>query len=52
MKQPRLIDLLDNAISKLDDKEVVKFREALKTELPEAIRKAAKKAKINGSKGD
>ena len=48
MNEPKLIDLLDKAVKDLDDKEVVKFREALKHELPQAIRKAAKKAKING----
>ena len=48
MNQDRLINILDSAIAKLDDaKEVDKFREALKTELPEAIRKAAKKAKAS-----
>ena len=48
MNEPKLIEMLHSEIGKLDDKEVVKFREALKHELPQAIRKAAKKAKING----
>ena len=47
MNEPKLIDLLDKAVRELDDKEVVKFREALKHELPQAIRKAAKKAKVS-----
>ena len=44
MNQDRLINILDSAIAKLDDKEVVKFRAELQKELPEAIRKAAQKA--------
>ena len=54
-KDKRLVDLLQGELSKMDDDQKSAFREALKAELPRVIRKAgraAKKAKINGSKGD
>ena len=44
MNQDRLINILDEAVKELDEKEVKAFRAELQKELPRAIRKAARAA--------
>ena len=44
-KNERLVDLLQNEIKQMDDKQVSNFRNELKKQLPEFIRKTAQDAK-------